>query len=521
MSVLDKTLLTTVGAAKYAYNDANTLPTQFAEIALGDNNGAAFIPSITDGDCVNEVYRANINSITIDPSDSTIVILQLVLPAAVGGFTVREARVYDADGVVMYTANPYFIKSIDSSDQNLLFRIKRSATSNVTLLVDPSITLASHTYVLNALEDYATKVGVQTNIYNHVTAGGTANAITAAYSPAYAAWADGMTFFVKITAANTSTTPTVSPNGLTAKTIVKTGGTALVAGNLSIGMIAEFKYSATLDKVLLQNPDESSALVPVGTVFSYSGSSSVAPTGYIFDGAVLSRTTYAALFKLWVTDQGFTAQTFTVTIASPGVFTKNSHGFTNGERLRLSTTGALPTGLNTTTDYFVEVINSNSFYLTTSIFGVATRINTSGTQSGTHSYTQSLYGLGDGSTTFNAPDLRGLFLRGLDRSRGIDTNRTMGTTQKGTLNTFDTYSTGVGTDAALFTVAVIGNPSSTFSQQSVGADGYILTDYNSNIIALWNSAVNGVALSTGTGGTGFTTGVTRPSNIALPFIIKY
>ena len=255
MSVLDKTLLTTVGAAKYAYNDANTLPTEFAEIALGDNNGAAFIPSITDGDCVNEVYRANINSITIDPADSTIVILQLVLPAAVGGFTVREARVYDADGVVMYTANPYFIKSIDSSDQNLLFRIKRSATSNVTLLVDPSITLASHTYVINALEPYATKVGVQNCSYNYVdsTSGVSTTAYTATYTPAITAFSDGMELSIDIgNYTNTTTTPTFSPNGLTAHTIVNQGNIEVSIGDLP--KVPKLRYDSTITKWVLQNP---------------------------------------------------------------------------------------------------------------------------------------------------------------------------------------------------------------------------------------------------------------------------
>ncbi|MEN9755828.1 MAG: hypothetical protein RL755_15 [Pseudomonadota bacterium] len=95
---------------------------------------------------------------------------------------------------------------------------------------------------------------VQNNTINSVTAGGTSDAITATYAPVYAAWVDGMTFFAKITAANTTTTPTISPNGLTAKTIVKGGGVALIAGDLQVGAIAEFKYSSTLDKVLLQNP---------------------------------------------------------------------------------------------------------------------------------------------------------------------------------------------------------------------------------------------------------------------------
>lgn len=41
----------------------------------------------------------------------------------------------------------------------------------------------------------------------------------------------------------------------------------------------------------------------------------------------------------------------------------------------------------------------------------------------------SIYGPGDGSTTFNLPDRRGVFGRGLDLSAGIDPGRTIGSTQ--------------------------------------------------------------------------------------------
>ena len=40
-----------------------------------------------------------------------------------------------------------------------------------------------------------------------------------------------------------------------------------------------------------------------------------------------------------------------------------------------------------------------------------------------------LYGAGDGSTTFNVPDLRGEFIRGFDDSRGVDSGRSMGSSQ--------------------------------------------------------------------------------------------
>lgn len=44
-----------------------------------------------------------------------------------------------------------------------------------------------------------------------------------------------------------------------------------------------------------------------------------------------------------------------------------------------------------------------------------------------------MFGAGNGSTTFNLPDLRGEFLRGWDHGRGIDDGRGMGSWQPGTL----------------------------------------------------------------------------------------
>ncbi|MBL4839405.1 MAG: tail fiber protein [Thalassospira sp.] len=40
-----------------------------------------------------------------------------------------------------------------------------------------------------------------------------------------------------------------------------------------------------------------------------------------------------------------------------------------------------------------------------------------------------VFGAGDGSTTFNLPDIRGEFIRGWDNGRGVDTGRLFGSTQ--------------------------------------------------------------------------------------------
>ena len=77
---------------------------------------------------------------------------------------------------------------------------------------------------------------------------------------------------------------------------------------------------------------------------------------------------------------------FTVTVASPGVFTSAAHELADGDTVWLETTGALPTGLTVDTTYYVIVkgITADTFQLSASRGGVA--ITTTGTQSGTHSF---------------------------------------------------------------------------------------------------------------------------------------
>jgi hypothetical protein len=86
-------------------------------------------------------------------------------------------------------------------------------------------------------------------------------------------------------------------------------------------------------------------------------------------------------------------QVFTITIASPGVLTL-TRALSNGTVVRLITTGALPTGLSTGTDYFVVNSSGSTCQLSTSSGGSA--ITTSGSQSGTHTITQYFSGGGGG-----------------------------------------------------------------------------------------------------------------------------
>jgi hypothetical protein len=174
----------------------------------------------------------------------------------------------------------------------------------------------------------------------------------------------------------------------------------------------------------------STVLVPTGTIIT--SALHIAPTGYLLcDGSnTVSRTTYANLFSAIVPNKG----TVIITIATPGVVTLNSHGFLTGESIFLTTTGALPTGLSIDTLYYIISVDANTFRLATSyanaVATIPTPINTSGTQSGTHTLFFCPYGLGSTTSNFKLPDQKNSVFRGRGLSTGFTSN---GTTRMGFL----------------------------------------------------------------------------------------
>ena len=78
--------------------------------------------------------------------------------------------------------------------------------------------------------------------------------------------------------------------------------------------------------------------------------------------------------------------TVTMTIATPCVVTWAAHGLVSGQRVAFTTTGALPTGLSVNTAYYINVVNANTFNLSTSLanYQAAIYIATTGSQSGVH-----------------------------------------------------------------------------------------------------------------------------------------
>lgn len=117
------------------------------------------------------------------------------------------------------------------------------------------------------------------------------------------------------------------------------------------------------------------------------------------------------------------------------------------------------------------------------------------------------FGVGDGSTTFNLPDLRGEFLRGIDDGRGVDTDgaaRTIGGTQDDAFQGHWHTGNGAGSNEFLYNRGTGGVYSIT---------GGTVVD-RTTIPA-------GNATSDGVNGTPRTSDETRPRNVGVKYYIRY
>lgn len=109
--------------------------------------------------------------------------------------------------------------------------------------------------------------------------GGTGSAITAAYTPATLVLSDGLLLSVRSPGANTSPTPTFSPDGLGATAITKMGGQQLASGDIP-GQYAEIllRYNLAHTRWELLNPAPQDAAAVTAAAAAQSAAASATST---------------------------------------------------------------------------------------------------------------------------------------------------------------------------------------------------------------------------------------------------
>ena len=159
-------ILTPAGEAKMAAAAISGEPVGFSHMGVGDGGGTPYQPYAAQTGLVNELYRAPLNRLVIADSGAHVIRAEMVMFPQVGGFWLREAALYDDDGVCLALASlPPSYKPLlaegSGRQQAVNLWIAVNNTADVRLMTDPAVVIASLGEVdraKNEAKDYADKI---------------------------------------------------------------------------------------------------------------------------------------------------------------------------------------------------------------------------------------------------------------------------------------------------------------------------------------------------------------------------
>ncbi len=145
-------ILTNQGAARLANAAALGTKLNLTQMAVGDANGTLPTPDPAQTKLINQKRIASLNLLTVDPTNTSQIIAEQIIPENEGGFWIREIGLYDDDGILIAVANcpeTYKPQLQEGSGRTQTIRMILivSSTSAITLKIAPSVVLATRQYV--------------------------------------------------------------------------------------------------------------------------------------------------------------------------------------------------------------------------------------------------------------------------------------------------------------------------------------------------------------------------------------
>jgi len=470
-------ILTAVGEAKQANADALGIAWRITQMGVGDANGTDPVPDRLQTTLLNERRRAPLNQLKVDPNNASIIIAEQVIPEDVGGWWIREIGLYDEAGDLVAVAScaPSFKPQLSQGSgrtQVVRMNLIVSSTENVQLKIDPAVVLATRQYVDDELakRDHKNSVRVATTANIALSGTQTIDGI---------AVVDGDRVLVKNQIA-------AAENGI------------YIASSLA------WKRATDADASIEVTPG---MLVPVEQGVTNADSVWQLAT----DGLIVLGTT-TLTFEASAGPSGVSAGTYrSVTVDKRGRVT----GGTNPTTLAgYGITDALP---GSQAAVLAPPGQVAAFAMSAAPSGW---LKANGAAISRTTYAAlfaaigTTFGIGDGSTTFNLPDLRGEFLRGWDNGRGADNGRAFGSFQDHAVELHNhTLPTGAGSlDAA----SGVWGVKDAYWEEITGPTPNT-TPATNEVAVTWSSGNQAYPATV----AGNYASETRPRNIALLACIKY
>jgi|GEM_PF-4142345 len=168
------TMTTNAGDESIAHAIQTGTKATFKKIAVGDGNGTYYDPAKTQMELRREVWRGDA-VVSLDANNAKRVIVTATIPATVGGFTVREAGIFDTAGTLMVISKLPLSEKVApesgaSSDLVIRLYVEVSDANAVVITVDPSAVMATKADVTTAAAQAAADLTAHTgDAVAHVT----------------------------------------------------------------------------------------------------------------------------------------------------------------------------------------------------------------------------------------------------------------------------------------------------------------------------------------------------------------
>ena len=457
-----KTIHTNYGLEALASAEATGSVINLPEMAVGDGNGNPVTPNENQTQLVRERYRAAVNRVYQSDTDPTLFFAELVIPASVGGFVLREVGVFDGAGSLFVVGNLPETYKPEVNEENTTFSdtvvrigFKVSNADTVRVIADPNVVIVTRAWIQNNVNaamvipggttgqvltkksnDDGDYVWAAPNVTN-ITVDVREERQTLAASQTVVTWASvttrGLAVYIggvrvnKGVAADEWKDDPASPEKRIILGKSYPAGTSILgvqnnpAGAVPYPLIRDNNLSDVPNKAAARtaldvySKAEAEAIVPPGAVMYFARNT--APPGWLkCNGAAISRTAYSKLFA------------------------------------------AIGT----------------------------------------------VFGAGDGFTTFNLPDLRGEFVRGWDDGRGVDGGRAFGSFQAGMIQSHSHTGSSGSAGSHGHTGSAVSGGSHNHSASSGESGSHAHSGTTSNAGSHTHTIYRGRAsANTSTGGHGF------------------